>query len=192
MKRIMTVLTALITAIVLTSCGILPLYNNRSERQVFQVPGYDVWITTPRGWQETDPESLDLQCSSLEWGMYMSVFGFYKMDLAQGESVQILFEAQNDFIMSETEYAQEVEPVSIRKEVDKTIYYALYSGEIEGSKNYFSIFLVEFQDTDDMAWIMFNGMPSSVEEYREAIASIVLDVQNSEPGADRQQKGDII
>ena len=145
--------------------------------EIFQVGDYPIAVTTPSGWEkESDSGSFDLQCISPKLDMYLSVYGFSALDLSEEQTAQDLFELQADAVLSARDNVAEIEPVSMTEDNGKIIYSALYSAERAGVKNYYHFFFIHFKSTDNMAWILFSGMPSVIEKNQDTIDEIITAV----------------
>lgn len=155
--------------------------ESQKQKEVFQVEGYDIRIETPAGWEETDAVNFDLQCLSPKSDMYLSVYGFYRIDMSEDQTVEELFEIQNSMILDNREHVKEINPISFEEDEYRAVYSVLYSGERDGHKNYYQMYMIEFYDSDKLAWILFTGVPSVIEHNREAIDSIISNVTVLEP-----------
>lgn len=192
MKRILTMVLILCLSITLAGCleKSVSLENEEvleneeiqeNEKAVFRVSDYDIWITTPSDWEEAETDNLDLQLENLKADMILSAYGYYKIDMAEGQQAQDLFEEQNELILSRRDHVTELEPMTSMDDTEKTIYSALYSAERSGSKNYYNFFFIDFKHTDSMVWILFTGIPSSIEKNRDGINDIISKVQDTNP-----------
>lgn len=183
MKKLLAIMLSLSLCISLSACkdGMSSYIASQEASEIFRVGDYPILITTPNGWtKEDDMGSFDLQCRSPKRDMYLSVYGYYGIDLAEEQTTQELFELQINEILSLRDNVTEIEPATSTEGDERTLYSSYYSGEQDGCKYYYRFYFIRFKTTDDMAWISFNGMPSVVEKNKEAIDEIVSKVQNGE------------
>lgn len=172
-------LTALLLslALCLTSCGFfrpLPLDNDESQQPtVFLVEDYGVQVDAPAGWEKTDAENLDLQLYNASIGSYMSMYAYADIDLAQGETVEDLFASQTASLLDSRENVEQVEETTRESADGKTIMTTLYSAERDGNKNYYRFYMLDFENSDKMAWILFTGLPSTIQAHQSELRALV-------------------
>lgn len=183
-KKLLAVALALSLAVTFSACAYKTSNSNDTDKETkaFQVSDYPIWITTPDNWEKQKKDNLDLQYMAPQGDIFLSMYVYYAIDLAEDQSGQSLFEIQNESLLSLRENVSEIEPTSSNENEEKIVYSSLYSAELDGSKNYYNFYLIEFKNTGDMAWILFSGIPSSIEKNRDTISQIISNVYNHDPG----------
>ncbi len=145
----------------------------------FVVKDYNVKISFPQKWRvETKNKNpFDLQCTNGD--SFASVFVFYKVDLAEGQTPQDIFHTQNEDLINKRENVKIINEEKTEMIADKQIRTMLFSAEKEGTKNYYYCNLIEFGEASDrFVWILFAAYPSyalaNIETMKKIVASTVL------------------
>ena len=165
----------LLTAIILLSgCGTVKRFLPAdAQEKVYRLDDYGITVTASSAWEETEADNLDLQLVNRSVGMYMSMYGFADMDLAADSTPADLFETQNSQILDNRENVQLLEELKTEEYADKTVLSILYSAEREGTKNYYRAYLLDFKESDKMAWVLFTAVPSVMTRHTDAVAALI-------------------
>lgn len=162
----------------------IKVFGKNNEPNVFPVASYDIWITTPGDWEQQDADNLDLQCLDAKQNLYLSAYGYWDIDLPEDLSApEELFHQQNLLILDLRKNVQEIESLSTANDTDKTVYSVLFSAERDGSKNYYDFYMIDFKHTEQKLWILFTGIPSTIESNRNIIRDIVSNIKDHDPSA---------
>ncbi len=182
-------LCAVLTLSMLASCAFLPLSNvggdassveskptSVTAERTFAVGDYGVNVSVKGDWAKTDAENFDLQLSSNKYGANLSVFVFYKVDLANGTTAEDMFDEQNDSLFESRQNVTTVSELKSETVGTKTVLAKTTSAEKNGNKNYYRTYLVDEKDSKVFVWIMINSMPSDMEKNTEYFDGIVKNV----------------
>lgn len=177
MNRIIAMILMLLMSIGTIFCG--PDGADENITKLFQVPGYDVWVTVPSDWEKTGSQNMDIQLTNGE--MNLSIWVYSKRDLTAGQSVRDFFLETNGRLLEKRDDTRQLEDVSVTEEEDRTLYHVRWSAEKDGHRNSYDFSFIEFRNTDTMVWVMVNGMPSVIEARSESIRGMVSTVTDTAP-----------
>jgi hypothetical protein len=170
----------LVLSVFLSSCGFIARDGESDSSQVFAVPGYNIELTCPAGWEQTETSNFDLKLINDDGTIQLSVFGYMEIDLNEDTPPEDLFQIQNSDLLDKRDNVAAVEEPTVVEKDGRLLYSALYSGERDGSKNYYYMNMVHYTQTGHIAWILFNGVPSSVTTNRETLDQILETVKPAE------------
>jgi hypothetical protein len=148
--------------------------KENNENQDFIVQDYDIKVTCPGDWIQTNSDNLDFQVVNKSQSIYMSIFAYMDMDITEWESVKDFFASQNQALLDKRDSVTLIEELAEVNYEDKIIYSILYSAEYDGIKNYYFINFVDFKESDRLAWVLFTGTPSVISVNRENLDSTLL------------------
>ncbi|MDD5111384.1 MAG: hypothetical protein PHG85_02455 [Candidatus Altiarchaeota archaeon] len=138
--------------------------NTTPKENIFLIEDYDISFSFPKDWEKvTEDNPFDLQCTNSK--SYASVFAYRKIDLGEGQTPLTLFESQNEDLFSKRGNVKVISEKKVSEFENKKIHSVLYSAEKEGVKNYYYCNLIEFEDADVFAWLLFTAVPSESERY---------------------------
>jgi hypothetical protein len=53
----------------------------------------------------------------------------------------------------------------------------MYSGEADKIKNYYYSFGIDFPNSEEMLWVLVNGMPTDILNNRQIIEEMVMGIE---------------
>ena len=177
MNRIIAMILALILSIGAAFFG--PDGADGDIAKLYQVPGYDVWVTVPSDWEKTDSANMDIQLTNGE--MNLSIWVYSKEEPAAGQSALDFFLETNGRLLEKRDDARQLEDVSVTEEEDRTLYHVRWSAVMNGHRNYYDFSFIDFRNTGTMMWVMVNGLPSTIEDCSEDIRGMVSAVTDTAP-----------
>lgn len=160
-----------ITAVFLTLCLILTgcsLMKNSWEKQeaVFEIPLYGLTLTAYDTYRvDAENSSWDLQIT--DGNAYISVMAYKYIDLSEEQTPEAIYDYHNSDIFSRRDNVKVIEEAAATREESRTITKTRYSAELDGTKNYYDSFLVDFRGNEVFAWVLVTGTPSYVENSKE-------------------------
>ena len=181
-------LCAMLVLSMLASCALIPSdtdgNNTGSSKAAFvdtertyAVGNYGVSFSLAGDWNKTDAENFDLQLSSDKYGANISVFVFYKVDLAENSSVENLFNQQNDSLFANRQNVTTVNEAKTETVGTKTVYSKTTSAERDGNKNYYRTYMVDNSESKVFVWVLVNSAPSDMQKNQDYFDSIVKNVK---------------
>ena len=149
------------------------------KKQVFQVIPYDMRFTFSDDWEETtDHSQFDLQMKRGN-RYYCSIFGFKDIDLANDMTPEDIYELQKEDLLGKRDFTELVREEPVWEDESRKIYRELYSGELDGIKYYYYCCLVDFKEpAQGLAWVVFSGVPSWVENDVEELDQILMSAED--------------
>lgn len=178
MKRILAyTMSMAVLVMMLTGCGLLDSYahfvaNNAATDRKFKVEGYDITLTASKEWEKSADTSFDLQIGN--GSSYLSIMAYDKIDLAERETPEDIYDWHNEDLFSRRDNVKLVEEPVTYTSNGKVITRTMYSAERDGVKNYYCSCLVTFEDDEDVfAWVILTGTPSYLVDHRDDILEIV-------------------
>jgi hypothetical protein len=133
--------------------------TNNVLNNVFKVNRFPIQFAFPSDWKMVNKDNpFDLQLTNNN--AYFSVFAFEKIDLAEGQTPQSIFNRQNDDLLGKRTNTKLVSTQSTMSG-NITRNSKLYFGEKDGSKNYYYFSLIQFNDNPDVfMWVLISAIPS--------------------------------
>ena len=172
--RILLAIMLLLMGMQKNNVGDVPATNAYAET-VFFINDYNINFSFSNEWENVTTDTpFDLQCTNGQ--SYASVFAYYTIDLAEGETPYDIYEIQKDDIFSRREQVKKVSDEIVYEVNDKRIHSELYSAERDGVKNYYYVNLIELNEQEDLfCWVLFTAIPSyakaNIDEWKAIIAS---------------------
>ncbi len=188
MKKILkTTLAAVLALSMLASCSFLPFSVENeagtdgdeskpasvTSERTFAVGDYGVNVSVKDDWIKTDATNFDLQLSSKKYSANLSIFVFYKVDMATGYMVEDMYNEQNTQLFENRQNVTVVSELETKTVGTKTVYAKTTSAENNGSKNYYRTYMLDDSESKVLVWVMINSVPSDMEKYADYFDGIV-------------------
>ena len=138
----------------------------------FAVDGYALQITADSSFREDTGGSFDLQITNDK--SYVSIMAYNYADLPEGTTARDVFDVQNNELLSKRDAVEEVEEVTTLELSHCQAMEALYIAERDGVKNYYDTFLLDFPESQVMAWVLVTATPSYATSHRDHWTRIVF------------------
>lgn len=165
----------ILICILFTGCS-ASVVKKENRESVFDIPYYGLSLTADSSYSDTtDGSPWDLQISN--GSAYISLFAFDYIDLAEDQEPLHIYDLQNEDIFSRRDNVTLIEDVSEETYDSKTITRSLYSAELDGSKNYYASYLIDFKAEEKFAWVLVTSLPSYWEKHSSELESIVYTMQ---------------
>jgi len=155
---------------------------SRADAKTFvAVEGYDIGFSFPSGWEKvTGKTPYDLQCTNGK--SYGNVFAFHVVDLAKGQTALDIFRRQKDDLVGKRQNVEFLSDETTVEDAHTRVRSVLFSGEKDGSKNYYYANLVELKGQPDVfAWVLFTGTPSYAKQNLDVWKAIVASARPVKP-----------
>lgn len=155
------------------------LKKKSEKNQIFNVVPYDMRFTFSDDWEDATGDSpYDLQMKRDD-RYYCSIFGFKDIDLPNGMVPEDVFELQKEDLLGNRDFVELIREEPAWEDENKKIYRELYSGEFEGGKYYYYCCLIDFKEpAEGLAWVVFSGIPSWIENDMEEIDQILMTAED--------------
>lgn len=157
-----------------TGCSLQEVLDTplvKPTEAVFSIDSYALQITADSSFRENTGGSFDLQLTNDN--AYVSVMAFKYIDLSEDLTPMKVYEMQNEEIFNRRESVKEIDENKAPTLSGNAVKTALYSAEKDGTKNYYTTYLVDFPDKEIFAWVLVTSMPSYLTENREYLHNIV-------------------
>ena len=85
-----------------------------------------------------------------------------------------VFDVQNNELLSKRDAVEEVEAPTTQSLPHCQVIRALYTAERDGSKNYYETYLLDFPESQILAWVLVTATPSYATSHRDYLSDIVF------------------
>ncbi len=174
MKRWLFLL--LLPILLLTACR----GNVEKHSEHFSLPAYGITLLTPKGWEAKPTASYDLYVSSASGSVYLGLTAFTGADLAEGETPAELFDRQVEAVLAQRNRSVDLRARKTETHADRIIHSRVCAVSAYDSTygHYFA--LVEFADSDRMAWVFAVSSVSYAEKNASAFDSMMMEIRAGE------------
>lgn len=138
----------------------------------FAVDGYALQITADSSFREDTGGSFDLQITNDK--SYVSIMAYNYADLPEGTTARDVFDVQNNELLSKRDAVEEVEAPTTQSLPHCQVIRALYTAERDGSKNYYESYLLDFPESQILAWVLVTATTTYMPGHRDYLSNIVF------------------
>ncbi len=169
MKKVTVFLLAVCMLLSATGCSL-----SEVTEKVFTVDDYQLQITADSTFREDTMGEFDLQICNGD--SYVSIMAYEYIDLPEGKQPIDVFDLQKEDISGRRTNVERAEELEAKNLPSKVIAHEIYSGEREGIRNYYGMYLLDFPEAETFAWVLVSAMPSYYENNSEYLNNIVCSI----------------
>lgn len=150
-----------------------------NQSTTYSADGYSFAVIADDSWAEKPVGgAFELDLYNEEKDIYFHVMAYKKIDLVDDMKCEDIQSMQMDDLISKRYNAKEIEPSEVILEnEDKTICACLYSAEEDMIKNYYYSFGIDLHNSEEILWVLINGMPTDILNNREMLEEMVMEIE---------------
>lgn len=172
MKRCILACVLVLLCLIAAGCG-MPEEENETKEKVFNIEDFGLTLKTDESFRLSDGgENFDLQIT--DGNCYISFMVYKKIDLAEEQTPESVYDYHISDMFSRRENVTVISEKSYGVYAGRDVIHSRYSAELNGNKNWYDMYLVDFKGEDTFAWVLVTAMPSHLETYGDDYKNVVL------------------